>query len=129
MHMLLQPCCCSNQALDSMLFSVASGRLSMHGPQLANPVCYTHEGAVKEGVAPSAQPASKRAKVDKPARQAKKSMLLHVSMPALFQRDSTKQQVSSMAAHTLPCAYEDQSVCAFSSLLHCEGVGHIPTAL
>lgn len=58
-------------------------------------------GAVKEGGAPCVQPTSKRAKVDKPARQAKKSMLVQASMPALFQRDCTKHQVSSIAIHTL----------------------------
>ena len=101
----------------------------MHGQQLANPVCYTHEGAMKEGVAPSAQPASKRAKVDKPARQPKKSMLVQASMPALFQRDSTKHQVSSIAPHAQPCAHEHQSPCTFNSLLHCEGVGPHPNSI
>lgn len=52
------------------------------------------------------QPASKRAKVDKPSRQAKKSMLVQASMPALFQRDSTKHQVSTIATHTLPFIFD-----------------------
>ena len=55
-------------------------------------------------MAPSV-PASKRAKVDKAARQAKKSMLVQASMPALFQRDSSKHQVSSITLQFPPFAH------------------------
>ena len=69
-------------------------------------VACTYAGAVKEGVAPSVQPASKRAKVDKPARQPKKSMLVQASVPALFQRDPAKHQVSSIVLLTRLSAHE-----------------------
>ena len=54
-------------------------------------------------MAARSQPASKRAKVDKPTRQPKKVMLVQASMPAMFQRDSAKHQVS-MVLHQPPVA-------------------------
>lgn len=48
----------------------------------------------KAGLAAGTQPAIKRAKLVKAAKQAKKTTLVQASMPAMFQRDCTKHQVS-----------------------------------
>ncbi len=47
-------------------------------------------------------PAAKRARTDKLEKAAKKSLRVQVSMPAMFQRDVTKEQVST-ADCCLPC--------------------------
>lgn len=55
-------------------------------------------GAIKAG----AQPASKRARVDWSEKQPKKPLQVQASMPAMFQRDASKQQVSSRHSEDTP---------------------------
>ncbi len=47
-------------------------------------------------------PAGKRARTDKLEKAAKKSLRVQVSIPAMFQRDASKEQVST-AGSCLPC--------------------------
>ncbi len=55
---------------------------------------YKHDvGATADDNRDSLQSAGKRARTDKLERAATKSLRVQVSMPAMFQRDATKEQV------------------------------------
>ncbi len=59
-------------------------------------------GATADDNRDSLQSAGKRARTDKLEKAATKSLRVQVSMPAMFQRDATKEQVG-IAGSCLPC--------------------------